>query len=284
MSAFSVLMSVYYKERAEFLCQSLDSVFAQTLPPSEVVLVEDGPLTPALDTVIERYQSEHRELKVVRLPVNGGLGKALNEGLKHCTHDIVARMDTDDVAMPERFHRQVMYMDSHRDVSVCGSWIAEFLDLPDNIVSVRTVPESHDDIYRFGQRRNPVNHPSVAFRKKAVDHAGGYQDFPLFEDYYLWVRMLMDGAKFHNIAEPLLRFRLSSDMYRRRGGWRYAKTEFRFQRTLMGLGYVTPLRFASNLALRVLPRVVPNQVRARIYGALRKAPGEKRQIDLRGRS
>ena len=110
---FSVLLSVYKKEHPTYLKQSLDSLFAQTLPPDEIVLVKDGPLTPELEAVVTEYQSRYPMLKVVPLPQNQGLGKALNEGLKHCSYELVARMDTDDIAKPERFERQMQVFREH---------------------------------------------------------------------------------------------------------------------------------------------------------------------------
>lgn len=156
-------------------------------------------------------------LKVLSLVTNRGLGKALNEGLKYCSHELVARMDTDDIAMPERFEKQLAVFKKYPDIDVVGAWINEFEDNVSNIKSVRKLPELPDDIRQFAKRRNPINHPVVMFRKSAVLAAGGYRHFPLFEDYYLWIRMLMNGAKFYNIQESLLYFRFSSEMFKRRG-------------------------------------------------------------------
>lgn len=167
-------------------------------------------------------------LKVLSLVTNRGLGKALNEGLKYCSHELVARMDTDDIAMPERFEKQLAVFKKYPDIDVVGAWINEFEDNVSNIKSVRKLPELPDDIRQFAKRRNPINHPVVMFRKSAVLAAGGYRHFPLFEDYYLWIRMLMNGAKFYNIQESLLYFRFSSEMFKRRGGWKYMINELHF--------------------------------------------------------
>ena len=127
-------------------------------------------------------------------------------------------MDTDDIAMPERFEKQLAVFKKYPDIDVVGAWINEFEDNVSNIKSVRKLPELPDDIRQFAKRRNPINHPVVMFRKSAVLAAGGYRHFPLFEDYYLWIRMLMNGAKFYNIQESLLYFRFSPEMFKRRGG------------------------------------------------------------------
>ena len=198
---FSVLLSLYHKESPLFLRQSLTSIFTQTLLPIEVVLVEDGPLTDELYAVIKEFTSQHPELKVISLPTNRGLGKALNEGLKHCSYDLVARMDTDDIAKPDRFEKQLAIFLEHPEIDVVGAWIDEFEGEVSNVLSMRKVPEQHENILRFAKGRCPVNHPVVMFRKSAVLKAGGYKHFPLFEDYYLWVRMLMNGARFYNIPK-----------------------------------------------------------------------------------
>ena len=138
-------------------------------------------------------------------------------------------MDTDDIAKPDRFEKQLAIFLEHPEIDVVGAWIDEFEGEVSNVLSMRKVPEQHENILRFAKGRCPVNHPVVMFRKSAVLKAGGYKHFPLFEDYYLWVRMLMNGARFYNIQESLLFFRFSPDMFRRRGGWRYAVTEVRLQ-------------------------------------------------------
>ncbi|MFR3328882.1 MAG: glycosyltransferase family 2 protein [Odoribacter splanchnicus] len=262
---FSVLLSVYQKEQPAYLRQSLDSIFNQTLLPDEVVLVKDGPLTDALDEVVEEYAMKFPVLKVVPLYENQGLGKALNEGLKHCSYDLVARMDTDDMSKSERFEKQIAVFCAHPEVDVVGAWIDEFEGCPENVISVRKLPESHEEIRKFAQKRNPLNHPVVMFRKEAVQKAGGYLHFPLFEDYYLWVRMLMNGARFYNIPESLLYFRFSPEMFKRRGGWKYALDEFRFQQFLFKSGFIGILCFIQNVSIRFISRIVPNGVRTVLY-------------------
>ena len=266
MSNFvSVLMSLYAKERPEYLRQSLDSIFNQTLSPNEVVLVKDGPLTDALDEVVEEYEQRFPILKIIPLTENQGLGKALNEGLKHCSYDLIARMDTDDIAKPERFERQVEIFRKYPNVEVVSSWIDEFIDSPNDVVSTRKLPEYPFEIFKFGKARCPINHPAVMFKKEAVLFAGGYRHFPLFEDYYLWVRLLLNGAKFYNIQDSLLFFRTSKDMYKRRGGFRHAINEIRFQNHIRKIGYINWGQFMFNISIRFLTRIVPNNLRVYIY-------------------
>ena len=265
---FSVLLSLYHKESPAFLSLSLDSVFHQTLLPGEVVLVKDGPLTAELDAVVSDYAARYPILKVIPLPQNQGLGKALNEGLKHCSYDLVARMDTDDIAKPDRFEKQVKVFEEHPELDLVGAWIDEFEGTTQYVLSVRKVPETSEEIREYCRKRCPVNHPVVMFRKSAVQAAGGYQHFPLFEDYYLWVRMLMDGARFYNIQESLLYFRTSPDMFKRRGGWKYAMDELRFQGVMRKMGMIGWGRFLMNVAVRFPGRVIPNGLRGFLYKKL----------------
>lgn len=263
---YSVLLSVYYKENPTFLKQSLDSIFNQKLKPNEFVLVKDGKLPIELDTLIENYASRYIDIvKIVVLSENMGLGKALNEGLKYCSYDLVARMDTDDVAKADRFEKQLAVFDKYIDVDLVGAWIDEFEDNISNVKSIRKLPQSHEEIVKYAKRRNPINHPVVMFRKDAVLAAGGYLHFPLFEDYYLWVRMLMNGSKFYNIQESLLYFRFSPDMFKRRGGWKYALNEFHFQYYMWNIGFISFFTFIKNIFVRFVARMLPNFLRSILY-------------------
>lgn len=262
---FSVLLSVYYRESPLYLSACLDSLFLQKLLPTEIILVLDGELTPELDSVIDKYMQLHKILKIIPLPINNGLGKALNEGLKHCTCDIVARMDTDDIAKSDRFEKQLAILADHPEIDIVGAWIDEFEENVNNIISIRKLPEKNNEIYLFAQSRNPINHPVVMFRKQAVIDAGGYQHFPLFEDYYLWIRMLINGAVFYNIQESLLFFRFSSEVFKRRGGLKYAMTEVKFQNTIRKMGFISNRIFLKNISLRFIARIIPNSFRSWIY-------------------
>ena len=262
---FSVLMSLYSKERPEFLRQSLDSVFNQTLPPDEVILVEDGPLTDELYQILNEYALSHPELRRVPLAENRGLGYALNEGLKYCSYDIVARMDSDDICKVSRFERQIRFMEENSDIDVCSSWIEEFEGDINNVLSIKKLPATHPEISQYIKKRNPINHPSSCFRKQAVIKSGGYLHFPLFEDWYLWARMFAGGYKFANIQEPLLSFRISKEMYRRRGGIRYALTNFKFQSKLHKLGIISFVQSLISGTVRGAVYIMPNSLRAFIY-------------------
>ncbi len=260
---FSVLMSLYWREHPSYLYESLNSVFSQTLVPDEVVLVEDGPLTPELDSMVREFQEKYPALKLVKIPVNSGLGNALNEGIKYCTCNIVARMDTDDICKPDRFEKQIGFMESHPDVHVLSSGILEFIDTVENITAVKKLPETHNEILCYSRKRCPVNHPSAVFRKHSVIECGGYGPFP--EDYYLWAKMIMKGYKFHNLQEPLLFFRSSNDVYKRRGGWNYFIAMSKLQVFLYKIKFLPIGTFLYNFIIRGVVSLAPNVVRKAIY-------------------
>ena len=265
MKDFSLLLSVYKGEKAAFFIEAFDSIYNQTYKPTEIILVEDGPLTPDLYSAIEKTCNRFNNIIRVPLEKNQGLGVALNIGIKHCQYEYVARMDTDDICLPQRFETQMKYLEEHPDIDVLSAFIEEFDSSPDNVVAIRKLPENHQDIYKFGKIRNPINHPVVIFRKQAVIDAGGYQPFKLFEDYYLWARMLKKGSKFHNMQQSLLRFRRSPEMIRRRGGLNYAKSEISLQKSLFKIGYISAFRMIKNICIRFIVRIFPNKIRDWFY-------------------
>ncbi|KXB33604.1 amylovoran biosynthesis glycosyltransferase AmsE family protein [Bacteroidales bacterium KA00251] len=263
---FSVLMSVYYKESPTFFRASLKSLYEQTLPLSELIVVCDGPLTKELDEVLSDYQKLFKErMKVVRLEKNGGLGNALNIGMEHCSYGLVARMDSDDIAFPERFEKQIGFMSEHPEVDVLSSTLAEFNKDCSEVYSLRVLPEEHEALKRFAKWRSPANHPSVVFRKEKVIEAGGYQHFYLFEDYYLWVRMLMKGAHFHSLSEPLLYFRMNKEAFTRRKGKPYIQSEYKLQKAFLNMGFITRLQYIRNVIFRTLPRLLPTKWLMQFY-------------------
>jgi glycosyltransferase involved in cell wall biosynthesis len=262
---FSVLIPIYQKEEPKHLNECLESLFGQTLPATEIVLVEDGPLTPELNEIITAYQQEHPELKTVKLEKNKGIGHALNEGLKQCTYDLVARMDADDVCKPDRFETQVRFLEEHPDYDIVGSWADEFSESTSKILSTRRLPEHHEEIVEFGKKRNPMNHPTVMFRKQAVQNAGYYIHSPQVEDYELWIRMILKGCRFYNIQCSLLYFRMTDDFAKRRGGWDYSRREIPLQLSFYRMGYISWWRMVQNIVIRTVIRMLPSRYRKKIY-------------------
>ena len=256
---YSVLMSVYHKEKPEYLKQAIESIQAQTFPTDDFVLVCDGPLNDALDGVIFAKQQEMGTvLNVVRLAKNGGLGNALNEGIKHCKNELIARMDSDDIAYPDRCEKQLSVFDEHPEVGICSGIVEEFTTDPNTVDAKRVSPETNVEIVEFAKKRNPFNHPCVMYRKSVVEAVGSYQDFCLLEDYYLWLRMLMAGYQGYNIQEPLLHMRAGSEMYKRRAGWKYAETQMRLFRFMRGSGFIGNGQYIKSCVIRSGSALAPN--------------------------
>lgn len=260
---FSVLLSLYYKENPQSLKDSIESIINQTLPANEIVLVKDGPLTEDLEKILATYSNICKNLKIIPLPNNQGLGKALNEGLKHCSYDLIARMDTDDIAKPDRFEKQIKLFKENPTIDVCSSWIEEFEDTSDNILAIKKLPEFNQEISKYAKHRCPINHPAVMYKKEAVLKVGGYSGFP--EDYCLWIKMLMNNAQFYNIQESLLYFRFSKDVIKRRGGWNYAKADIKSQYSFYKMGFFSIKTLIYNICIRVSVRLIPSKLRAYIY-------------------
>ena len=262
---FSVLLSVYSKEKRKNLELSLKSIYDdQILKPDEIVLVEDGPLTEELYAEINHQLDRLKGiLKIVKLEKNSGLGNALKEGVLHCTYEWIARMDTDDIAYPNRFEKQIRFLEKNKDIDVLGSYMSEFSTSITEILFTKDAPTVNLEEYM--KYRDPVNHPSVVFRKKKVLEAGNYKEIFLNEDTYLWVRMIAKGAKFANIPEPLVYFRINNDTYRRRGGWKYVKAEWKIQKELLRFGITNKFEFTKNVILKTSVRLMPNFVRKFIY-------------------
>ena len=218
---FSVLMSVYKNEQVNFFKQAIDSIINQTVPPNEIVLVRDGIVGEQLQEAIDQYLETYPTLfTYIPLEENGGLGNALRLGLTYCHYELVARMDTDDISVPDRFERQLEFLKNNPDIDIVGGNISEFTNNPNEIVDYRIVPQSHEDISLYLKSRSPFNHVTVMFKKQAVLDAGNYEHFYLFEDWYLWVKMYLSGVKFANINTVLVNVRIS-DMANRRGGMKY---------------------------------------------------------------
>lgn len=224
MERYSVLMSVYIKERPEYLDQSLESMVKQTVMPDEIVVVEDGVLNEGLYKIIEKYKELYPDIiKTVRSPLNQGLGQALNQGLKVVRNEFVARMDSDDISVANRCEMQLRAFRHMPELSLVGTQIDEFIELPTNIVSSRIVPSSYKDIIHFSRRRSPFNHPTVMFRKSAIIQAGGYKAYGRKEDLDLFIRMIHAGHKAINLKKSYLYYRTDINNLKRRKNWTNCK-------------------------------------------------------------
>jgi glycosyltransferase involved in cell wall biosynthesis len=229
LSDYSVLISVYDRERPIYLKLALDSVLNQTYPPSEVILVKDGPLTIELEDILLSYNIP--SLRIIPLPNNKGLSHALNIGLKYCTHEFVARMDTDDICYPDRFEKQVCFLQSHPEIDIVGTFATKINECGNNLGELLKVPILHEDIIRLIWTC-PMNHPTVMFRKDKILSVHGYNPDvgPRQDDYDLWFRCAESGLHFANISEPLLYYRFFAESVKKnsiRVGWYRMKVGLR---------------------------------------------------------
>lgn len=266
IAKYSVLMSVYVKEKPEYLMLALDSMLNQTVKPDEIVLVEDGPLTDELYAVLDEYAQKDVPLCRVRNEKNLGLGLALNVGLQACRNELVARMDTDDISKPDRCQKQLQYIIQNPEVSIVGGQIEEFIDSTDNVVGKRLVPTTDTELQKYLQKRCPFNHMTVMFKKSEVEAVGNYQDWFWNEDYYLWIRMALAKQVFGNLEDVLVSVRVGKEMYSRRGGQKYFKSELALQKYMLSYKLISLPRYIVNVTLRlVIQRLMPNWLRGIVF-------------------
>lgn len=266
---FSVLMSLYVKEKPEYFKACMESILTQTVMPDEIVIVKDGPLTEELDAALNEYVEKDPALyTVVPLETNRGLGLALAEGLLHCRNELVARMDTDDICRRDRFELQLAEFQRNPDLDVCGSHIDEFEDDINTIVAKRTVPLTDADIKKYQKRRDGLNHVAVMFKRSKVLQAGNYQSCMLMEDTYLWVNMILAGATFMNIDDSLVYVRIGRDMYERRGGLAYFKKYKQGRKKVRETGYIGFFDYYYTLLVQLVVALIPNKLRGWVFKKL----------------
>jgi hypothetical protein len=272
---FSLLMSVWGGDDPEFLDAAFRSaVHDQTRRPDDVVLVQDGPVPPPLASVIgELIGSSPVPTTLLALDANVGLGVALDQGMSACAHDIVARMDADDIALPHRFAVQVPLVE--QGIDLLGSSLLEFGDDPTDVVGRRVPPIDPETIVRYARFHQPFNHPTVVYRRSAVEAAGGYRHLALMEDYLLFAKMIGQGARVGNVAEPLVLYRVGAGAYARRGGVTLLKSEWRLQRRLLEMGFTNRVQFVRNMVVRGGYRLVPEPARRTAYRLLIARKGER---------
>jgi glycosyltransferase involved in cell wall biosynthesis len=268
MLKFSVLLPVYHKETAANFNQCLESLSIQTLFPSEVVIVKDGCLTPELENVLELWSTK-LPLKIIGYEFTQGLAYALNFGLRACSYELVARMDTDDISLPRRFEQQIQYLEQNPDIAVVSGYISEFREQPGDMVSIRKVPVDNADIRSRLKVRNAFNHMAVVLRKSAVFAVGGYQNVDYFEDYDLWIRLAQTNQQFANLPAIVVYVRIGNNMLDRRRGFGYAKKEFAFIALQRKRGFISKGVFVL-LLCRLPLRLLPLPVFAGVYKLLRK--------------
>lgn len=268
---FSIVTSVYRNDNPEFVNRALDSISVlQSLQPNELILVVDGPIPKELESIIIQKKETNPSLyKVIWLKENKGLGNALKMGVEIAKNEIIVRMDSDDVASGDRFQKQIEYLQKHPECDVLGGQMTEFIGEEDNIVGSRIVPCANEDIYAWMKSRCPFNHVTVAMRRSKVLAVGNYQDWHYNEDYYLWIRMAEAGCKFANLPDTLVNVRVGKDMYARRGGWKYFKSEKGLQDYMLKKKMISFPRYLFNVAVRFGVQVaMPNSLRGFVFQKL----------------
>ena len=264
----SVLMSVYKSEESIYIDRALRSVWDdQTIKPEEIILMQDGPLGKELIEVINLWKAKLGErLVTLQNETNLGLTKSLNKGLIHAKGELIARMDSDDICLSNRFELQLTYMSENPEIDIVGGQMTEFIDSPDNIIGKRVVPCTNDDIYDYMKNRCGLNHVTVMFKKEAVLKAGNYQDWFWNEDYYLWIRMMLKKCKFANLPNVLVNVRSGADQYARRGGVKYFKSEAELQRFMYTNKLIGRGKYLINIVKRFIVQVaMPNSLRGWVF-------------------
>ena len=271
--AYSVLMSVYGKENSVWFKKAAESMLNQTAPPDEFVLICDGPLTEELETAVEELDRSYPGMfQILRLKENVGLGEALRQGILLCRNELVARMDSDDIACPDRCRQQLELFQKIPELAFSSGTIAEFFDERElessetAALRLRTLPQSHEEIVSYAKKRNPMNHMAVMLKKSAVLQAGNYQSAEGLEDYDLWSRMLQLGFRAGNLKETLVWARIGNGMEQRRGGVKYAGRMARFQTLLLKRGFLSLPQYIINCCIRIPVSLLPGRIPAAVYG------------------
>ncbi|MGI6094988.1 MAG: glycosyltransferase [Lachnospiraceae bacterium] len=266
---FSVLMSIYIKEQPEYVKTCFDSLLHQTVKADEWVVVEDGPLTTEMYELLDEYQKMYPGL-IRRLPLekNQGLGKALRAGVVYCKNELIARMDTDDIARKDRFEKQIKEFEQNPKLDICGSHIIEFEGKIENEIARRNVPLEHSEIARYQKQRSAFNHMTVMYKKSAVINAGNYEHCPLMEDDMLWIRMLITGAICKNIDDYLVYARTGQAMIERRGGFAYLKKYISARNKILDTGYISRWDYTKTVLVQCVVALIPKKMRLFIFKTL----------------
>lgn len=263
---YSVLMSVYEKEKPQNLSESLESILLQTVPPDELILVCDGKLTDELNVIIKAFESEYQKIfRSVRLLENVGTGMAANEGIKACQNELIAKMDSDDVCVPDRFQRQLMMFLKNPKLDMVGGYIEEFDDTTKEPIAIKKTPISHEEILKYARRRSPFNNQTLIYRKSFAQKVGGYTDIKRCEDYEFITKMLMAGAVGENMPEVLVRYRVTKDNYKRRKNWSNTKSFIKVRWGLYKARFSSFLDFLVPTTAQLLMFIMPERFTSWAY-------------------
>lgn len=270
---YSVLLPVYCKELPEYLKVSVSSMLEQTLPPSEIVIVEDGELPEHLENIVKDFEKNESIVKVIRFREHQGLGTVLNRGVLECKYDYIARMDSDDISEPDRIEREWAVIQKDNTISMVGCIYDEFVT--EGVMgAIRNLPETPEEIEKFAHKRNPFGHSSLLIEKRAILQAGNYRDYAGVEDYDLWIRMLINNERCFNIQEPLVHVRAGRDFYNRRGGAKYFVHLKKFFDEYRKKGFFTMSEYTYTVSARAVVCLLPGNVRKKIYKSFLRTKAE----------
>lgn len=267
---FSVVISVYAKDNAEWFDTALYSIISQTVKPNEIVLVVDGPVPNSIRNVIHKNaaicQREEIAFKKIEFKKNQGLGQAMRAAVAEATYEIIAKMDSDDISRADRFKKQLSMMLRKPSLAIVGGQIEEFINVPGNKAGKRIVPCEDKEIKKYLKKRCPFNHMTVMFRKSSIQQAGGYRSWFWNEDYYLWIRMALKNQKFANLPDILVDVRIGKDMYERRGGIQYFRSEMGIQKLLFKERLIgLPEYLINSLERLIIQVLLPNKARGWVF-------------------
>lgn len=269
MENYSVLTTVYKNDSPDFLRQSIDSMLAQTVVTDDYVVVADGPLTEELDRALSEYVSAYPFFNIVRLPENGGLGVALREGIIKCRNELVARLDSDDISVPERCELQLREFEADPELAIIGSDMYEFDETPEKIKDVKTMPYTPEKIYKFGKRRNPFNHSSVMYKRSVILDAGNYSDRRRSQDIELWAKVIYKGCKCRNIDKPLIYFRTDgANRIRRKRKWANVKSDLAVFKQNYRMGYSSLFDYLYVCFYQTVFYILPEKLAGKLYTLL----------------
>ncbi|MGN1114581.1 MAG: glycosyltransferase [Oscillospiraceae bacterium] len=263
---YSILMSVYSGEKPEYLKASLESMFNQTYQSDDLVLVCDGPLTKELDEVIGSFEVKYPDIfRVIRSEKNVGTGQCANIGIDACRHELIAKMDSDDIALENRFEKQISAMSKYPEINMCGGFIQEFdTDTGENI-AVKKTPEDDAAIHQYAKRRNPFNNQTLIFKKSLAKSVGGYSDIKRCEDYEFVVRMLDSGGVGMNIQDVLVKYRVSANNYERRSNWNNTRSFIAVRWRIFRMGYSNIIDFIIPCLMQLGIFILPKSLTGKIY-------------------
>lgn len=261
----SVVMAVYHKDRAEWLKQAIESMLNQSVVSDDIVIVADGPLTPQLDATLQAYENT-RAISLIRLQKNGGLGNALNVGIERAKNELIARMDSDDISLTNRFELQIAEFVKNPKLDILGGQIAEFIDNPDKIAAYRKVPTEQNEIEKFARRRNPFNHPTVMFKKSTIKKIGSYDPSAIrIEDYDLWLRALSNNAICANLDATLLKYRSTADAIKRRKTFASLKNHIKARSRFYAKEYISLSDLLYGVSTQIALYLIPARIAEVIF-------------------